>query len=149
RNIRALYFSTPRKHPLSVRVATTMPIVETAIAKRFPSFESILGTRGPVRESLVTVSDSRGKSHDFLVAYQERPDLPPNRALQHILPETLFCGELVVMQGGKRVLVVDLSKGPMVKLAKDAVRCFLLETAARRAYNGQLARIPSIPSVLG
>ncbi|OSC96547.1 hypothetical protein PYCCODRAFT_1378947 [Trametes coccinea BRFM310] len=122
RNIRALYFAATIKRPVYVKVATTMPEVESPGVKRFPSFESIMGTRAPIHECLVTTHDARGKAHEFLIAYQERPELPPNEALNEILPDISFRGELVVMQSGKRVFVVDLAGGRMATLAKEAVR---------------------------
>ncbi|KAJ3017840.1 hypothetical protein NUW54_g490 [Trametes sanguinea] len=107
-----------------------------------------MGTRAPIHECLVTTHDARGKAHEFLIAYQERPELPPNEALNEILPDISFRGELVVMQSGKRVFVVDLAGGRMATLAKEAVRSFLLETAARRAHNKRLTRMQSIPVLL-
>ncbi|KAI9062656.1 hypothetical protein FKP32DRAFT_1677175 [Trametes sanguinea] len=122
RNLRALYFATANTRAVYVRVATAMPDVESFAVKRFPSFESILGTRAPIHECLVTTHDAGGKAHKFLVAYQEHPELPPNKALNEILPDISFRGELVVMQSGKRVLVVDLAGGRMATLAREAVR---------------------------
>ncbi|KAL1937219.1 hypothetical protein VTO73DRAFT_14446 [Trametes versicolor] len=145
RNIRGLYFRATVAQPLPVKIATTIPDVETEFNKRFPSFESILGTRAFIHECLVECVDPTGKAHKFLLAYQEHPDLPPNRALQNLLPDADFRGELVVMRAGMRSLVVGLQGKKHVKLAEEAVRRFLLEVAARRARNRRVRRVAELP----
>lgn len=105
-----------------MKIATIIPDVETELAKRFPSFESILGTRAFINECLVTCFDPTGKEYKYLIAYQEHPDLPPNRALRNVHPEANFRGELVVMRSGLRSLVVGIKGKQDARLAEQAVR---------------------------
>ncbi|KAI0654588.1 hypothetical protein C8Q70DRAFT_925440, partial [Cubamyces menziesii] len=148
RNIPGIYYRATSEEPISIQVATTIPDVETPLAKRFPSFESILGTRSVIHECLVTFLDTSGQPHRFLLAYQEHPDHPPNRALLKILPNVDFCGELVVMRAGKRSLVVGMKGKKDMRLAEGAVRRFLLEVAKRRARRRRVNRVPELPDIL-
>ncbi|KAH9885096.1 hypothetical protein C8Q73DRAFT_795990 [Cubamyces lactineus] len=148
RNIPGIYYRANCETPIAIRVTTTIPDVENAFARRFPSFESILGTRAFIHECLVTCFDTAGKGHRFLLAYQECSDLPPNRALLKVFPEAQFRGELVVMRAGKRSLVIALKGKKDAQLAEDAVRRFLLEVTARRARNSRLRHVPDLPVAL-
>ncbi|KAI0833372.1 hypothetical protein BC628DRAFT_1335136 [Trametes gibbosa] len=148
RRIRGLYFRSHNDIPLPVGITTTIPDVETALAKRFPCFESILGTRAFIHECLITCLDPAGKKHQFLLAYQEDPNLPLNRALQKVFPQALFRGEIVIMRGGTRSLVVNLKGKKEQVLAEEAVRRFLCEVATRRAHNRRYQRVAELPTVL-
>ncbi|KAI0324437.1 hypothetical protein GY45DRAFT_1340787 [Cubamyces sp. BRFM 1775] len=148
RNLPGIYYCATSEEPVSVKIATTIPDVETAVAKRFPSFESILGTRSFIHECLVTCVDAMDKPHRFLLAYQEHPEQPPNRALLKVLPGHDFCGELVVMRAGKRSLVVNMKGKRDMELAEEAVRRFLLEVTRRRARNRRIHYTPELPDNL-
>lgn len=104
---------------------TVFPPVENALSKRFPLFESILGTMYPIHECRVHV-DEGTRQGDFLVAFQERPDLPPNTAIARLVPHTSVCAEIVVMRSGPRSLVLEMGGHLPSEAAKRAVKKWVL-----------------------
>lgn len=109
--------------PVQTEVLTIFPPVENSLSKRFPLFETILGTMYPIHECRVRVDGGgRHTQIDFLVAFQERPDLPPNAAISRLVPHASVCAEIVVMRSGARYLVLDMGGHGPSEAAKRAVR---------------------------
>ncbi len=120
---KGLYFSSTAEEPLPVSVRTLFPPVETALAKRFPVFENILGTGTAIHECIVRVKDeSTGhKEFYFFIAYQARPRSLPNPSFNKLFPDCQVGGELVVVRSGKTVLVQDMTGRVAAQAAKKAV----------------------------
>ncbi|KAI0628153.1 hypothetical protein C8Q77DRAFT_1040734, partial [Trametes polyzona] len=135
RVLRGLYFGSSSMEAVQADVVTIFPPVENALSKRFPLFESILGTMYPIHECCVRVDRDHRSHYDFLVAFQERPDLPPNKALAHIVPHASICGEIIVMRSGVRCLVLDMGGHMLSESAATAVRKFVLKYVAHHAQH--------------
>lgn len=65
--------------------------------------------------------DASGYRVRFLIAYQERPQSPVNRALLALFPEFNFQAEVLVMRAGRRALVVGIRGVEMRRLAAEAL----------------------------
>ena len=95
------------------------------MAKRFPVFESILGCDAHIHECDVRVKDNyEHKQYRFLIAYQPRPNSPPNLALSALVPDMdiEIRGEILVMRSGESVLVQRMGGHFASEAAKLAVR---------------------------
>lgn len=123
--LQGLYFNATADTPIQVPIMTTIPQTENAVSRRFPALESVLGPHVVLKERYAVSYDEQGRAHRFLVAYREDENASANRALRHLLPEIAFYGELVVMQAGVRVLVVDMAGRKAWTLAERAVRRYV------------------------
>ena len=120
---KGLYFSSTGEEPLPVHVRTLFPPTESALAKRFPVFENILGTWAPIHECLVRVNDesTNHKEYHYLIAYQARPHSVPNPSFARLHPTSKAEGELVVVRSGKTVLVQNMAGRVAAQGAQTAV----------------------------
>ena len=106
-----------------VDIHTVFPPIETSLAKRFPMFENILGTAHPIHECMVHVTDpATFRRMRFLIAYQRRPNCPPNAALRNLIPGCDVRGDIIVMRSGGTVLVQRMGGRTASLAAKLAVR---------------------------
>ncbi|RPD57150.1 hypothetical protein L227DRAFT_565661 [Lentinus tigrinus ALCF2SS1-6] len=129
RKLKAILYAENSERPTLVKVPTSSHPSRDGIGNpRCPSFESILGFEARTHEAWVTCKDATGKSHKFLVAAQYRPSCDYNRALQDIWASSVWKGELLVMRGGYQSFVVDMGGSQYKRLAKEAVRRFLMQT---------------------
>ncbi len=120
---KGLYFSSTAEEPVPVLVRTLFPPIETALAKRFPIFENILGTATAIHECIVRVKDetTKNKEYYFLIAYQARPRSLANPSFDKLFPDCQVGGELVVVRSGKTILVQDMAGRVAAQAAKKAV----------------------------
>ncbi|RPD67254.1 hypothetical protein L227DRAFT_605654 [Lentinus tigrinus ALCF2SS1-6] len=129
RKLKAILYAENSERATLVKVPTSSHPSRDGIGNpRCPSFESILGFDARTHEAWVTCEDTAGKPHKFLVAAQYRPGCDYNRALQEVWAPSAWKGELLVMRGGYQSFVVDIGGSLYKRLAKEAVRRFLIET---------------------
>ncbi|KAI0366110.1 hypothetical protein BV20DRAFT_952984 [Pilatotrama ljubarskyi] len=147
--LHGLYFGTSAVEPAQAEVVTIYPPVENVLSKRFPLFEPILGTMYPIHECLVRVDGDHHIKGDFLVAFQERPDLPPNKAVSHLVPHASISSEIVIMRAGTRRFVLEMRGSSLTEPAKRAVRNFILEYIAHHARHHGKRTVPPLPAAIG
>ncbi|KAI0367536.1 hypothetical protein BV20DRAFT_911570, partial [Pilatotrama ljubarskyi] len=143
--LNGLYFGNSSADALPVEIVTVFPPCESALAKRFPLFEAVLGTMEPTHECTVRVA-FHGLAYRFLVAYQDRPGLPPSPAFRNLVPSSNLTGEIVVMRSGTRALVRDMVGLHASSAAKKAVRKFIVAAEAHHARYKNKTLPPPLPT---
>ncbi|KAI0692064.1 hypothetical protein C8T65DRAFT_586850 [Cerioporus squamosus] len=148
--LQGLYFGSASVDAEPVKVVTLFPLVESAVAKRFPVFENILGSTTHIHECDVRVRDIyEHKEYRFLIAYQARPHSPLNLALSKLVPGAEVRGEILVMRSGEFVLVQRMGGHFASEAAKLAVRKFVQELKTHKLQNGSKRVTPPLPRQIG
>lgn len=120
--VEGLHFPQSALRPAPTAITTIIPFHEDDDHPRFPAVEHVLGTRNATRECRVTVH-----SREFIVFYQHDADaLVPNQALNSVIPESNWRGELLVMSRGTKHLVKNLRGKEDKRLALLAIERYVI-----------------------
>lgn len=115
--LKGLLYEATNATPSIVNVPT---LADPQGPHRFPCIESLLGTRATIHDCVVSVVDSRGEEHQFLLSCQVGDSLPFNRPLRMLSPNIPWDGSLLIMKMGRRASFVGFT-GSDRELAKAAV----------------------------
>ncbi|KAI0039696.1 hypothetical protein FA95DRAFT_1451940, partial [Auriscalpium vulgare] len=90
----------------------------------FPCAEATLRTGFQVHDTIATIQEVNGRSHDFLICSLYCPELPVNHALMRLYPEFNWKGELLVMRmspSSPHSFVTNMGGRVFADLAEEAV----------------------------
>lgn len=124
RDVRGFYFQSRRLLP-------TLVLVPTVFRSRkaqdcHPVFEAILRVQPragvPLHQIVIFITDIGRKRHRYLIAFRYDPTMGRNRSLEALCEPVVWRGELVVLKGGKRDDVINITTLADRNIAQVAVR---------------------------
>lgn len=133
KELNALYFGTHDREPVFRTVPTLLPCDpdKGVDLDGFPSVEAVLGSAHTIHDCWVTWKDASQRRHRFLISFQYRPDLDINNSLLSICSSIQLRAELVVLRGTFSNRPATIRYGEPNRLARQAVRKYVLSRVAR------------------
>ncbi|KAK7682695.1 hypothetical protein QCA50_014078 [Cerrena zonata] len=131
-----------------IKIPCLIPVDQRRTSKRFPVFESILGP-GVIHDCVVIGEDNDGNDRTYHVAMRFRQDRKPNKTLRGLYNHRLFPVDIAVMAIGIRGHIIGTYGSRERRLARSAIRAFLVEL--HKQYDAKEQRgIPlRIPTQIG
>ncbi|EGO25777.1 hypothetical protein SERLADRAFT_437511 [Serpula lacrymans var. lacrymans S7.9] len=148
--VNSLYFPASSKKHRFLDVAVLSPVPTHADARPFPVVEQVLGTRFPIHDAFVEVTDPHGVAQEYLVCFQYHEHAPINKALLELCPQIFWKGDILVLKRGTRKWVRSFRGTEEKYLAKCAVvRYFfgvpMKETRPSIQYRLRFRKFPETP----
>ncbi|KAI0040759.1 hypothetical protein FA95DRAFT_1611546 [Auriscalpium vulgare] len=108
-----------------VRIAALLCSLRSA---KVEPVQATLRTGLQVHDTIATIKEVNGSSHDFLICFLYSPDLPVNHAVMRLYPGFNWRGELLVMRmspSSPHSFVTNMGGRVFADLAEEAVIAFL------------------------
>ncbi|KAF6748650.1 hypothetical protein DFP72DRAFT_773175, partial [Ephemerocybe angulata] len=101
----AIHYSSNHDY---ARVVSIPTLANPGGLDRFPCIEAVFGPHAHITSSTVDIQDVKGKTHRFVIFYQQGGSLEVNQAIQNLVPGSQWRGSIIVMMTGKNIPFIGL-----------------------------------------